>query len=348
MTYSCSDRRSFVAVAALAIAGLGAPSVRAQARPEKTKVMIAVGAKTSFHCLPLTIADSLGYFTAEGLEVEIGDYGGGLRALQAVHEGSGDIMGGAFEHIISLQARNHFFTAFVLMGRTPQVAIGVSTRTMPGYKTIADLKGRRIGIAMPGSSAGMVARLVLSRGGVMPHEVRFVEAGSVAAALTAVRSGQVDAICNTEPGMSMLEHKGEVRIISDTRSLKGNQEVFGGPMPGACLFATTDYVQKNPNTVQALANAVVHALKWLQTAGPSDLIKVVPEAYLLGDRGMYLAAFGKVREAIAVDGLIPDDGVRTALRAISRIDTSIKTEKVDLVRTFTNDFSRRAKEKFRA
>ena len=342
------DRRSFVSVAALSAAGLAAPGARAQAKPEKARVSIAVGASASFLYLPLTVAERLGYFGAEGLEVELHDFGGGLRALQAVQEGSGDVVGSAFVDTISLQGRNQFYRAFVLLGRAPQIALGISTKTMPAYKFITDLKGRKIGVPMSGPSANMVASLVLARGGVSPREVNFVEMGSPTAAVAALRSGQVDAMSHTEPVMSMLEHRGDVRIISDTRTLKGTQEVFGGPMPAACLYAPAEYVQKNPATVQALTNAVVHALKWLQTAGPSDLIKVVPEKYLLGDRGVYLAAFNKIREAIAVDGLIPDEGVRTALRAMSRVDGSILADKIDLARTFTNEFSRKAKEKFRA
>jgi NitT/TauT family transport system substrate-binding protein len=164
----------------------------------------------------------------------------------------------------------------------------------------------------------------------------------------ALRAGHLDAICHQEPVMSLLEHKADVRIITDTRSLRGSQELFGGPVVGSCLVAPTDFLQKNPQTVQAMANAVVHALKWLQTAGPSDLIKVVPEPYLLGDRGLYLASFNKVREAISIDGLIPEEGVRTALRTVGRLDAGFKGDKVDLARTYTNEFSRRAKEKYRA
>ena len=108
--------------------------------------------------------------------------------------------------------------------------------------------------------------------------------------------------------MTMLEQKSEVRIVHDTRTLKGTQEVFGGPMPAGCLYASSDFVQKNPGTCQVLANAVVHSLKWLQTAGPSDMIKTVPESYLLGDRALYLAACNKVREAISPDGMFPDEG----------------------------------------
>ena len=91
-------------------------------------------------------------------------------------------------------------------------------------------------------------------------------------------------------------------------------------------------MQKNPNTCQALANAIVHGLKWLQTAGPSDIIKTVPESYLLGDRALYLASFNKVREAISLDGLMPEEGARTALKALASFEPGIKADKIDLGR----------------
>jgi len=163
-----------------------------------------------------------------------------------------------------------------------------------------------------------------------------------------VRAGQIDAISNTDPIMTMLEQKGEVKIISDTRTLKGTQDVFGGMMPAACLYTRVDFVKANPNTCQALANAVVRGLKWLQTAGPSDIIKTVPESYLLGDRALYLASFNKIREAIALDGMMPEDGPKTALRALASFEPEVQPAKIDLSKTYTNEFARRAKEKFKA
>ena len=148
--------------------------------------------------------------------------------------------------------------------------------------------------------------------------------------------------------MTMLEQKGEVKIISDTRTLKGTLDVFGGPMPAACLYAPVEFIQKNPNTCQALANAIVHGLKWLQTAGPGDIIKTVPESYLLGDRALYLASFNKVRESISLDGIIPEDGARTALKALASFDPNIKADRIDLAKTYTNEFARRAKDRFKA
>jgi len=342
------NRRHFTSALALGAASIALPAVYAQSKPEKSKVSIAVGGKAAFYYLPLTIAEQLGYFKAEGLEVEISDFAGGARALQAVVGGSADVCSGAFEHTINLAAKNQAFQSFVLQGRAPQIAVGVSTKNMPNYNGVADLRGKKIGVSAPGSSTNMVVNLVLSRGGLKAADVSFVGVGVAAGALTALRSGQIDAISNTDPVMTMLEQKGDVKIISDTRTLRGTMDVFGGPMPAACLYAPIDYIQKNPNTCQALANAIVHSLKWLQTAGPGDIIKTVPETYLLGDRALYLASFDKVRESISPDGIVPVEGPKTALAAITSFDTTVKADKIDLSKLYTNDFARRAKERFKA
>lgn len=342
------NRRGFWSLATLAATASIAPSLWAQPRLEKTKIAIAVGGKAAFYYLPLTIAEQLGYFKAEGLDVEISDFAGGSRALQAVVGGSADVVSGAYEHTINLQSKGQQFQAFVLQGRAPQISVGISPKTMPGYKGVADLKGKKIGVSAPGSSTNMVANLILSRAGLTASDVSFIGVGTAAGALTAFRSGQIDAMSNTDPVMTMLEQKGEIRIIADTRTLKGTSEVFGGPMPAGCLYAPREFVQKHPNTVQALTNAIVHSLKWLQTAGPGDIIKTVPEAYLLGDRALYLAAFNKVREAISLDGIFPEEGSKTALRALASFDSSIKSDKIDLARTFTNEFARKAKQQYKA
>jgi len=116
------SRRLFTAGATLAVASLGAPALAADPRPEKSKVAIAVGGKASFYYLPLTIAEQLGYFKAEGLDVEISDFAGGARALQAVVGGSADVVSGAYEHTINLQNKGQMFQAFVLQGARPDRA----------------------------------------------------------------------------------------------------------------------------------------------------------------------------------------------------------------------------------
>lgn len=335
-------RRTFLASSAGIAAAAALPRAALAQAIEKPKLTIAVGGKNLFYYLPLTIAEQLGYFRDEGLNVEIVDFAGGSAALRAVVGGSADVVSGAYEHTINLQSKGQMFTAFVLQGRAPQIVLAVSTRTMPDYKSIADLKGKKIGVTAPGSSTNMMANYVLAKGGLKPSDVSFIGVGAAKGALSAVQSGQVDAIANLDPVISMLQQQGSIKVVSDTRTMKETESVFGGPMPAGCLYAPRAFIERNPNTVQALANAMVRALKWLQTAGPSDIVKTVPESYLLGDRALYLAAWTNVREAISPDGLIPEAGGRTALRTLQAFDKELQGKQIDLSKTYTNEFVRKA------
>ena len=343
-----ATRRQLLSGSLLVAATAVLPELHAQPRLEKTKIMMAIDGRTVLYYLPLTIAEQLGYFRAEGLDLQIVEAGSAAAALQAVISGAADVCSGAYEQTLNLQSKNHMFQSFVMQGRAPQIAFGVSTKTMPGYKLASELKGKKIAVSALGSPSHLVASRVLLQRGVKPDEVSFVSVGMGIAALQALHTGQVDAMCNIEPLITMMEFKGEIKVISDTRTLKGTAAVFGGPMPAACLYAATDFVRKNPNTCQAMTNAIVHSLKWLQTAGPGDIIKTVPENYLFNDRGVYLASFEKVRESLSSDGMMPDDGPRTALRAMAEFDSSVREDRIRLSRTFTNEFAQRAKERFKA
>ena len=342
------SRRRFASSMALAGSVLALPGLHAQPKIEKPKLILAVDSKSALAYLPLTIAVQLDFFKSEGLDVQVNDFPDAASASMAVVNGMADICSGAFERTLYLQSKSQMFQAFVLQSRTPQVALGVSTRNLPGYKRIADLRGKKVGVAALDSMASVMTHLYLMRGGLNAADVSFVQVTSWANALAALRSGQIDALCNTDPVMTMMEQKGEVKIIQDARTLKGTSDLFGGVMPSACLYAASDFVQKNPNTCQALAHAMVHSLKWLQTAGPGDIIKTVPESYLLGDRALYLASFNKIRESISPDGMIPDEGPSTAWTALGHYDAALRLTKVDVSRTYTNEFARRAKLRFRA
>ncbi len=315
--------------------------------PEKTKVSISVGGKNLLYYLPLTIAEQLGYFKDEGLQVEISDFAGGAKALQALIGGSADVTSGAYEHTIDMQAKGQMITSFVLQGRAPQIVMGYSTKTMPNFKSIADLKGKKIGVTAPGSSTNMVANFALAKAGLKPNDVSFVGVGTSAGALAAMRSGQIDAISNLEPVVTMLLQKNDIKSIVDTRTMKETVDLFGGPMPAATLYTTAAFMQKNPNTVQALTNAMVRALKWLQKAGPAEVIKVVPENFLLGDRALYIEAFLRSKEAISPDGMIPANGPPTALKALQTFQPELATKTIDLSKTWTNEFTKKANAKYR-
>jgi sulfonate transport system substrate-binding protein len=314
---------------------------------EKKEVNVAVGGKASLYYLPLTIAEQLGYFKDEGLTVNIADFAGGSQALRAVVGGSADVVSGAYEHTLNMQPKGQYLQCFVQQGRAPQIAIGISKARAQSYKSPKDLKGLKVGVSAPGSSTHMIVNYFISREGLKPSDISVVGVGLGATAITALKSGQIDAVSNTDPVMTKLEQDGDVKIIADTRTLKGTEQVLGGPMPAGCLYAPVDFIKKNPNTVQALTNAIVRADKWIHAASPQDVLRTVPEAYVLGDPALYLFSFNKVKEAISIDGTISDAGAKTALKVIPSFNPEVKAKDIKLELTYTNEFVKKANAKYK-
>jgi NitT/TauT family transport system substrate-binding protein len=312
------------------------------------KLVIGVDNRIDFSCLPLTIADRLGYFTMEGLDVEVRDFPDAAQSLQALASGAAHAVSGSYSSTIAGQMRGQALQSFVLQGRTPQIVVGVSTKTMGHYRQLGDLRGKRVGVQDLGTPAHRVARAVLSRGGLRTNDVQFVAMPNARAAIAAFRSGALDAISYTDPTITQLEQAGELRVVADTRSVRGNAEVFGGPMPSACLCATSEFLTQFPRASQSMTDAMVHAIKWLQTAGPSDIIKVVPERYFQGDRSLYVSAFNRARESWSPDGVMPDEGPEIAARQVAQFDEPGSLDRFNLAATFTNVFARKAKARFRA
>ncbi len=353
------SRRGLGRVCASALLTAGLPAVKAQTptaavnapplvRAPLGRVVVAVDHKASFCYLPLTIAERLGYFAAEGLDVLVRDFSEPGQALQAVLTGAAHVVSGPYSHTIGLQLRGQQLRSFVLQGRTPQLVLGVSQQTMGGFRQLRELRGRRVAVTSLGSASHRIARLLLGRAGLGPQDVHFQVFAHATATEAAFRSGQVDALCYHDPLITQLEQSGELRVVADTRTMRGNAEVFGGPLPAGSLCASSGFVGEHPRQCQAMASALVRALKWLQTAGPSDLNKTVPESYFEGDRSLYLAAFSRARESWVPDGLMPENGPQTVVRMLSQFGDAPQLQRVDLARTFTNEFARVAKARFRA
>ena len=330
------------AIAAL----LAAAATVAHAQLEKKDVHIAVGGKSALYYLPLTITERLGYFKDEGLNVRISDFAGGTRSLEAVVGGSADVVSGSYEHTINMQSKKIMFQGFVLAGASPQISIGILASKAAAYKGPKDLKGMRVGVSAPGSSTNMVINYFIAQGGLKPSDVSILGIGAGSTVIAAVDQGRVDVISQTDPAMTILEKAGKIKVIAETRTPEGTEKLFGGPMPAASLYAPIEFIRKNPNTVQALTNATVRALIWMQEASPQQILATVPEEYLLGNKAMYLFAYSNVKTAYSKDGLFSEAGAKTTLKTLATFNPAIKPSEINLSATYTNEFVKKALAKY--
>ena len=298
--------------------------------------------------MPLTIAERLGYFKDEGLEVEISDFEGGSKALQAVVGGSADVVSGAWENTIDQQPKGLNLQGFVLQGRYPMITVGIAKAKAGNYKSPKDLRGMKIGVSAPGSSTNRVVLHLLAKDGLKGDDVSIIGVGTSAGVIAAITGGQIDAVSNLDPAMAMLESMNAITLIADTRTAKGTEAVFGSAdMPAGALYAPISFIQKNPNTVQAMTNAMVRALLWLQKATPEQVIATVPPEYLLGNKDAYLASYNKLKDAFSPEGSFTDAGAQNTLKYLAAFNPAIKPADIKLGQTFDNSYVQKALAKYK-
>jgi NitT/TauT family transport system substrate-binding protein len=336
-----------LATLALALSLTGAAQVQALAQApvpgvEKKQLTLAVGGKTALYYLPLTICERLGYFKEQGLEVTVNDFRGGAQSLQALVGGSVDVVTGAYEHTIRMQAKGQDIRAVIELGRFPGIVVGLRKERAASYKSAADLKGMKIGVSAPGSSTNFFVMYLMAKAGLKPADASYIGVGIGPSAVAAIKKGEIDAISNLDPMMTKLEQDGDIKIIADSRTEEGTRALFGGSNPAAVMYVKQDFIDKNPNTVQALVNAFYKTLKWLEKATPDQVAAAVPEEYWLGDKALYVAAVQASKPAYSLTGVIPAAGMQSANDMLVAFDDELKSAKVDLAKTFDDRFVRKA------
>ena len=142
--------------------------------------------------------------------------------------------------------------------------------------------------------------------------------------------------------ITKLEQDGDIKVVADSRTEEGTRAMFGGSNPAAVLYLKRDFIEKNPNTVQALVNAFYKTLKWMEKATPDQIAATVPEEYLLGDKALYLAAVKANKPVYSLTGIIPQAGMRSAADMLLAFDEELKSTKIDLSKTFDDRFVRKA------
>ncbi|WP_084362465.1 ABC transporter substrate-binding protein [Caldimonas taiwanensis] len=314
------SRRRWLVRASAGAAGLACPALWAERPGPRARVLLGLTREDSLFHLPLVVARQLGYFTDEGLDVRLVGWGSTAAVARALRQGRIDVAAASYLQLIVQRLQDQPWQSFVLMGRSPMVAMGVSTAQLPQFDHVVQLRGQCIGVAAESLAARLLAQALLAKAGLSPAEVHWLELPAGAADLVAWDQGRIQALSHADPLMTQLERRGELRLLADARTLRGTEDVFDGPLPSTCLFAHRGYVKARAHIVQGLTQAVLRSLRWLQTAAPADLLAAVPATHTWADRALYLAAYFRVREGYSPDGILDDEAAHNAWRVVQGLE----------------------------
>jgi NitT/TauT family transport system substrate-binding protein len=342
-----SHRRQWLMGCSALAACLSISPLAALANPDKTRLSLVLDDRASLSHLPLLLAEQLGFFKAEGLTVEFVEQASQTAALSALTQGSADVLCASYDNALLLKQKGFDAVSIVQIARTPQWALGISNKNIPNFKTMADLRGKRIGLLDEDGAAQRCLSFSVMRSGLGSNDIQWVYLNSSLDALEAVRSGSLDALFASDPLMTALEKKDDLAVVRNFRTLKQTQQVFGGLLPGNCLIVSNDLAQENPFVCQALVSAVVRFLKWLKTAGPSDLLRYMVDNPVVPDRLVYLNAVDNLRESFSLDGLLTAEAQQVSMRMLRLLDPNLLSATLAWQGTARNDFVRAAKQRFR-
>jgi NitT/TauT family transport system substrate-binding protein len=329
---------------AASIAIVGALSCVAAQPVEKRDVTVAVsGPPAQLYFLPVVLAKQLGFFEAAGVNVELQHFNAGSKALESMIGGSADIVAGAYENTIRMQAKGVRLTSIVLFGRYPENVLGIAKAAAPNYRGPADLKGQKIGITGPGAATQTFLNLILENAGLRPSDVVPVTVGAGAVAVAAMRrGGELYAISNLDLAISELAMAGDIVIVFDSRTEEGTRAVYGGDYASGSLYTSAAFVQKNPVSAQAIATALVRTLKWMKGASAPEIAAHLPKDFYAANPAVYGEALKNNLPSFSPDGMMPQGAPDNVLRAMVKFDPAIAASHPDVRATYTNDFVARA------
>jgi NitT/TauT family transport system substrate-binding protein len=306
------------------------------------KVKIMVGGLDKVIYMPAMLTQRLGYFRAEGLNVELMTEPAGVNATTALL--AGDVQGavGFYDHAIDLQAKGKSVESVVQFAQAPGEVELVSTKAAGSIGSGSDFKGRKLGITGLGSSTDFLTKALAVRHGVGASEFSPVAVGAGQTFIAALQQGSIDGGMTTDPTVANVLDKGLGKVLYDMRTPEGSREALGGLYPSSSLYMATDWVEKNKDTTQKLANAFVKTLKWMSTHTPQEIAAKMPADYAQGGEELYAKAIGSTLPMFTEDGVMPEGGPETVLQVLSSFNPEVKGKKIDLSRTYTTEFAEAA------
>lgn len=308
----------------------------------RVHLSIMVGGLSKQIYLPNMLTQQLGYFSQEGLDVTLIDEASGQSSENEVLAGQVQAGSGSYNHTIELQAAGKNMETVVQLGIAPGEAEVISAKEAGSIHSVADLKGKNLGVTELGSGTQTLTTALLAKVGISADQVHFVPVGAGDTFIAAIKQGKIDAGMTTEPTISRLVQSGDGKVLADLRTPTSTQAALGGNYPFISLFMKNDYVSSHKDVVQKIVNAYVKTLKWIQTHSAQQIADKMPPDYYAGNKALYVTALQNQLPMFSPDGKMPSDGPQTVLNIEQQAKLIPQGKQINLSATFTNDFANNA------
>ncbi|GEC25110.1 hypothetical protein PSA01_21390 [Pseudonocardia saturnea] len=217
----------------------------------------------------IAVSEELGYFEAEGLDMEVILVDSGTTQVQQI--GTGQVETGAVspEPVIIGRQDGKDLDLRYFMSYYKGNIYGLAVPEDSDIRTIADLAGKRVGAISLSSVSVTQAQVGLREAGVPVDSVNFVAIGTGGQQAAAVTGGQVDAVALLDTSFQVLENQG---IALRTIDVPGAANLTSGG-----LAARASDLDADPETYTKVGRAIAKGVVFAQ-ANPEAAVRILYRA----------------------------------------------------------------------
>ena len=243
------------AVLALALACFVALGASVSARAD-TVLRVGKAVAGPFDFVPLNVGVAKGFFKKHGITVEETDFGGSAKLQQALGANAIDIGLGSGPELAFVAKGNSDLAIAAFAGPPSSQVLVVSAKSP--IHTIAELKGKKIGISTVGSLTDWLVKQLSQKEGWGPDGMETVALGSEAGRTAALRSGSTDGMITDVASAAQLQQDHITRTIVN----------FGTVAPDFiihAIFATKSLIAQHPQEVRQFLAGWFETIQWMRT-----------------------------------------------------------------------------------
>jgi NitT/TauT family transport system substrate-binding protein len=292
--------------------------------------------------LPNMLAQQLGYFKDQHLDVTLIDEGSGQASEDEVIAGNVDAGSGAYVHPMVLNALGKKIETICQFGIAPGEAEVIDARKAGSIQSSSDLQGKNLGVTELGSGTHTLTLAILGKAGIEPTKEHFIPVGAGDTFIAAIDHQTIDAGMTTEPTISRLTSSGKGKVLVDLRTPDSTRAALGGDYPFIGIFAKNDWVNSNKDVAQRLVNAYVNTLKFIHSHSAAEIAAKMPVDYYAGNKDLYVTALQNQISIFGTDCKMPAGGPETVMKIQQDYVPSFKGKMSNLSETYTNEFANKA------
>ncbi len=292
--------------------------------------------------LPYQLAQNLGLYKKFGVNMELStETHGGVGAEEAMASGSVDLAGAWYIHTIDFQAKGKDVINLVQLSGAPGERVMCGTNS--GVHSGADFKGKTMGVTDLGSGTDELTQFIAAEAGVTRKQYQTLAVGAGSTAIAAIQRDSAQCVMTTQPTVGALETKKLAYSAIDLASTAGATKALGGAWPAAGLLTTSKWATDHPQEAQAVVNALVATMHWINTHSATDIANALPPQFVANKtitKDQYIAGLTTDKGQFLPDGIMPAGGPKTVF-AMEKAN-GVEVAKVTLANTFTNKYAVKA------